>query len=200
MTRRVRYFAGVGDYFITLVDVEATAEQAAGLANSLTRWLVETGVAQASTCTHALGAGTGHAPGPRWTEVVVQPDALPPGLRTGIEVGLGARVYDSGRGEYDGVACPHCGGFLDFADPATGEPTELADTPPVAPEDDDAATLCPHCATPVDFNDWEWSGDGQLAFGHLSVRFWNWPQLNPDFVAQVGERLGHRLIVLAGTL
>jgi hypothetical protein len=36
--------------------------------------------------------------------------------------------------------------------------------------------------------------------GCLDLTFWNWPPLAEEFVAQVAERLGHRVIVMLGKL
>jgi hypothetical protein len=59
---------------------------------------------------------------------------------------------------------------------------------------------CPHCGLLVDFNDWRWDSGRPFAVGFLGFAFWNWPELSDTFIAQVADRLGHRVVVTGGKL
>jgi hypothetical protein len=47
-------------------------------------------------------------------------------------------------------------------------------------------------------NDWRWQPP--WGFGYLGFEFWNWPPLSQGFIAEVGRRLGHRTVLVAGKL
>ena len=56
------------------------------------------------------------------------------------------------------------------------------------------------CASAVAINDWHWQGDWPVAAGNLGIVFWDWTRLDPGFAREVGERLGHRVVVTRGRL
>jgi hypothetical protein len=62
------------------------------------------------------------------------------------------------------------------------------------------AVTCPNCGSAITINEWHWQGDWPIAVGHLGFNFWNWPQLHPSFVREIGDRLGHRVVVTGGKL
>ena len=45
-------------------------------------------------------------------------------------------------------------------------------------------------------NDWAWSPP--WGFGHLGIKFWNWPLLTGEFRAEVADLLGHRTVYPRG--
>jgi hypothetical protein len=52
----------------------------------------------------------------------------------------------------------------------------------------------------ISVNEWQWRGDWPIAVGHLGFTFWNWPLLHPNFVGQIGDQLGHRVVTTRGKL
>jgi hypothetical protein len=60
--------------------------------------------------------------------------------------------------------------------------------------------LCQNCGSAITINEWKWQGDWPIVVGHLGFKFWNWPLLHTNFVRQIGDRLGHRVVVTRGRL
>ena len=182
-------------WYQTIADVEATADEAESLAAEILAWLVETGVVLAEL-TDCAGAGPGHAPGPRFATAVSEPDPDPAFLTLAINgVSFDTRRTVHHSHETDDVTCPHCGQVVAVQD-ARGKPTqawwELSDAIQAWYDGGSGEWPCPGCTRPVGLNEWTWSPP--WGFGYLGMTFWNWPPLRDEFVAEVAARLGHRIV------
>lgn len=186
----------VGDWFQTIADLDATSEEAPGLASGLVAWLVAGGIVGAERTDCVLGADEGHPPGPRCTEAFDGPDF---GLLTlgwnGLVAWWGRSVVDPGQGGGE-VGCPHCDTIESFDEPLGAAFFEAIDAWYAQRPSD---TTCRHCGRTIGINDWRWT-DGAWAFANLGLTFWNWPPLRDDFVAGISRRLGHRVRLVAGKL
>lgn len=197
----------MGDWFQTIVDVEAEAEDAERLANGVRDWLISEGVVLAERTDCVLGAVAGHPPGPAFAQALEDPSS-DDGWRdlwsNGLDIAVGRTVFDAGQGEPEGVTCPHCAGEIRLVDDHW-QPIDEAWTPFGEALSDwsdgvDDTIPCPSCDRPVEPAAWRWTDD-YFVLGHLGFRFWNWPPLKQDFVAEVGRRSGgHRTVLLAGKL
>ncbi len=176
-----------------IVDVEATEDQARHLAENIREWLVGSGIVQAVPSDCILGKGQGYAPGPRYQA------ALAPGwthhllrLRlNGLSIEIGRQVVDAGGNGLE-LTCTGCG--------ATFSPgSEWADAVGAWFDgDDNASFACPSCRAAHRLTDWR--GPWQWGFGHLALRFWNWPPLAKSFLRDVEEQLRHRTILVRSHL
>ncbi|MEJ3654490.1 hypothetical protein WEH80_16100 [Actinomycetes bacterium KLBMP 9759] len=177
----------MGDHFQTVADVEATADDAAGLASAALDRLVGRGIVVAETSDCVLG-GAGHALGPAYAAAVAEPD---PNLRVlqtnGLDVVSERTAFHSVGAER--VVCPHCSGRIDLADEAW---EEVSASPGVWCSGGADAHPCPACGRAAGLNDRAWSPP--WAFGHLGFTFWNWPLLDDGFVAELTGFLGHRTV------
>jgi hypothetical protein len=177
----------LNDSFQTIVDLQATGDEAEALAALVLAWMVGEGIVEAASRDGWVGEG--HAPGPRYTTAVVQPDSgLHKLWNNGLEVVTGRTVFHSV--DVDAIACPHCQMAVvrDWLRPAIQEWLAGA-----------AGTRrCRGCGRVMGLNDWCWRPP--WAFGYLGLQFWNWPPLTKRFVAEVGHRLGHRTVLAAGKL
>jgi hypothetical protein len=177
----------VGDYFQRVVDVEATEAEAPDLAARVVEWLVDQGVVVAAITDCAFGDG--HAPGPWYTRAVTETDARLLELRTnGLEVVVGRTVFfslESGQR----VFCPHCANEVEV---------ETNENISSWYRGGDGVEPCPACGRIVGLNEWRW--EPPWGFGYLGFTFWNWPRLRPDFVAEVAELLGHRVVLPYGKM
>jgi predicted RNA-binding Zn-ribbon protein involved in translation (DUF1610 family) len=177
----------MSEWFQTIADVEATADEAEGLAAATLAWLVETGIVVAEETDCVLGRA-GHAPGPRYAAAVTE---TYPGLLTlhtnGVEVITGQTVFFSMGA--DDVTCPHCGQVTNLEGDAW---QALSDTIGVWYDGGTGEHPCPGCGKAVGLNDWTWSPP--WGFGYFGLKFWNWPELSPRFLAEVSQRLGHRTV------
>ncbi len=184
----------MGDWFQTIVDVEATAQEAEALADATVTWLVDARIiaAEASDC--VLG-GAGHAPGTGYLAAVSEADPYLLTSRTnGVEIITGQAVFYSMGAET--VGCPHCRQAVALSD-EHGHPNaawhELSDSIDAwFSESGDGRRPCPTCRADVGLNDWAWSPP--WGFGYLGLKFWNWPPLKPQFLTEVSRRLGHRTV------
>ena len=176
-----------GDSFQTIVDVQATEEQAEELGALVLAWMIGSGIVEPAC--RGGWVGEGHAPGPRYTAAVVQPDSRLHRLwDNGLEVVTGRTVFHSV--DVDAITCPHCQmtAARELLKPAIQEWVAGA-----------AGTRrCGGCGRLMGLNDWCWQPP--WGFGYLGLQFWNWPPLTKRFVAEVGRRLGHRTVLAAGTL
>jgi hypothetical protein len=181
----------MGEYYETIADVEATEAEAESLAATTLAWLVETGFVLAGP-TDCVLSEAGYPPGPRYATAVVEDDPRLLRLRTnGVAIITGRTVfYSMGSGE---VSCPHCRHVMALTGDAWDE---LSDTIGIWFDGGDGGHPCPSCDRVVDLNDWAWSPP--WGFGYFGLKFWNWPPLSPRFLAEVSERLGHRIVTPRG--
>jgi hypothetical protein len=183
----------VGDWFQVIADVDATEEEAPRLAADVLSWLVATGIVSAERTDCVLGAPLGNPPGLRYETAVNEPDER---LRTlwtnGVEVFAGATVVDAGQGADDDLVCPHCAAESSYEDPQWQTFQSGIESWHAGGRGDVTCVQCGRTAAVGDWSKW--------AFGRVGIRFWNWPPLRDDFVAETARRLGHRVRLVDGKL
>lgn len=185
----------VGDWFETIADVEATPEEAERLGAEVLSWLVEQGIVMAESTDCILG-NHGHRPGPNYTAATVEPSPDLHRLATnGVRVVTRRTVfYSIGPNQ---VVCPQCGtAVVDDRDKDSWD--EFSSVIDEWYDGGSGVRACKQCGTRVGINEWGWSPP--WGFGYLGFEFWNWPMLNPGFVAAVSKRLGHRTVRPCGKL
>ncbi|MFJ4341849.1 hypothetical protein [Streptomyces sp. NPDC088915] len=181
----------MGSHYQTIVDLDATPEEAEALGARVAAWLVEEGIAVAEE-------GFSHhdrpvlTPGPRWSYVTDERRWL---STDGLAIVTGRTVFFGSMGIGGSAVCPHC------AEVASGEDerlpfSEAMDTWYATGE---AAVRCPACRRSVPLPAWEWENDF-FAFAHLGIEHWNGPPLRPEFIAEVTRVLGHRTRLVAGKI
>jgi len=198
-------FSLVGDYFQVIADVEATEAEAPALAEAIVRWLAGTGVIMNDAADCVLGADAGYPPGPNFRAVTARRNEDFLTLRTnGVEVTAHRRVFHPGHSELGTVACPRCDQMVLLSDPTTGAVTDqwgpFSDALGTWYSGGSSLVQCPQCDRMIEFNDWWRVGGPPFAVGFLGLTFWNWPELSGQFVQQVEDRLGHRVVVTGGKL
>jgi hypothetical protein len=180
----------VSDVFQKLGDLDATAEQAPGLAASVSAWLVAQNILSGEL-TDCVPAGLGHRPGRRhgiaqnaldhahdlWTSLRIN----------GLQIDVGRQVYFGGQAGVSDATCPNCGHLERFGDFSTSFDdwckTGTADR------------ACPACNRRSPINDWRL--EPQWGIGHLQLTFWNWPPLSERFRQDVSTHLNqHRLLYI----
>jgi len=198
-------FSPVGDHFQVVADVEASEAEAPALAEAIAYWLAGTGVIRTGATGCVLGADAGYPPGPNFRAVTTEPNEDFLTLWTnGVEVTAHRQVFHPGQGELGTVACPQCDQTVLLSDPATGAVTDhwgpFGDALNTWYSGGSSLVRCSHCGRMIEFNDWLWIGGGPFALGFLGLIFWNWPKLSAEFVQQVADHLGHRVVVTGGKL
>ncbi|MFI5807244.1 hypothetical protein [Streptomyces sp. NPDC051561] len=199
----------MGDYFQTIVDTEARAEEAPELAARLISKLIEDGIIAAAkdslVYTGAEGPGDhGHGRGPNWVNALHADEEWE--FSGGVVPLVGRETFLEGQGESEAeyAKCPRCGErttFIDYpesfeADQELWEP--FGQALEAWQEGGSGEVACPSCAVPSPVDEWTWASD--FAMGALALDFWNWPQLSDAFVERVGRELGHRVVLISGKL
>jgi uncharacterized Zn-finger protein len=195
----------VGDFFQIVADVEASEAEAPALAASVVGWLGDSGIITGEQAGCVLGAAAGYPPGPGYAAAVTDPDELLAGLKVnGLQVSATRSVFVPGQAVIGPVTCPHCGRDVELQDPADGTPTTrwklFSDALGNWMAAEPSGVTCPYCWQAAGLNDWYWGVDWPVAVGFLGFTFWNWPPLSSSFIAQLQERLGHRIVVTGGKL
>src|SRR5262249_530480 len=157
-----------------LGDLDATAEEAPGLAESLLAWLVAEEIVTGELTDCVLG-GMGRGPGRRHGTALEDPDDTD-GVwarlwTNGLEIDVGRNVYYGGQGGVSDAACPKCGNIERFGD--------FSDAYNDWGQNGVADHACPACARRSPTNDWIL--EPQWGIGHLLLTFWNWPPLSKRF-------------------
>lgn len=169
-----------------VADVEAHPGEAPDLARNVLGWLVDGGIVAPERTDCALGdVPGGYAPGPACKTIVIGDlGAFPCGWPNGLEIDVGRSAFYGGVEEDDPVTCPRCGAWLPF-ETVMPEVEEWLEGGP-------GSLVCACCGARTGFNGWHWPVP--CAFAEVGLRFWNWPPLTTAFVAELGRRIGHRLV------
>ncbi|MFF8601453.1 hypothetical protein ACF065_22485 [Streptomyces sp. NPDC015232] len=191
----------MGNYFQTVVDLDATHANARSLADSGLDWLVGEGIVRAELTDCVLGAPSGHPPGSSWARAVRQPDWEPGG---GLRIEIGRTVFGCGQGEPLFAVCPHCSGRTDFhtdrLEEIEGMWEPFGEAVEAWTDTGTASVTCPRCRRPGDLTGWTWSDD-YFAFGYLGFVFWDWPDFSTEFLDAFSRVLaGHRTVLVEGEL
>ncbi|MFD8223213.1 hypothetical protein ACFV16_03465 [Streptomyces massasporeus] len=207
----------MGDYFQTIVDLDASAADAERLARRVVDRLVTEGIVLAERTDCVLGRPLGHPPGPSWARAVGDLDADEEPW-DGLAVHIGRTVFDGGQDSPEAVTCPLCAAttplesdpYDEFLPEPDGRSTAATDAEDPWPRfatalatwqtTGDAMVVCPACRCPAPLPDWTWTDD-RLALGHLGFEFWNWPELTDDFRTRLSGLLdGHRTAYVWGKI
>jgi hypothetical protein len=180
----------VGDTFQKLGDLDATADEAPGLAASVSARLVTEDIVsgELSDC---VFVGLGRRPGLRHGDALENlddADGVWTTLSTnGLHIDVGRQVYYGGQGGVSDAACPNCGSVELFSDFSAA----LDDWYKTGTADHG----CPTCTRHSLINDWRL--EPQWGVGHLQLTFWNWPPLSKQFQKAVSTYLNdHRLLYI----
>jgi len=180
----------MGETFQSIVDKDASVEEAEKLAHEILNWLVERGIVK-NTLTDCVLGDQGYPPGPNYEQVTTDHHYDIRSLWTnGLHLIIGRTVFHAGGGIRD-ISCPQCHIVLDDESRWVAAISEWY-------EGKVGTLRCVRCeqANPIT----EWIFDPPWGFGNLGFEFWNWPALKDDFVSEIGARLKHRIIMVKGKL
>ena len=184
----------MSDWFQTIADIDVGPSEAVQAGAAVLEWLITSGVVVAEVTDRALGDG--HAPGPNFADAVREPDPNVMQWRTnGMKVIVGRTVFHSM--DADRVTCPHCGSAIELHDDQAVW-NQLLATISAWYDGGQGNRACWVCGRTVGLNSWDW--DPPWGFGYLGFQFWNWPPLQNQFVTEVAQRLGHRVVLPRGKL
>jgi Zn ribbon nucleic-acid-binding protein len=179
----------MGDWFQTIVDVDATLSEAEEIATHIVDWLIELEVIEPTQQDCVLGSDLGYPPR-KFELVVEQPDHhLHKVLSNGLQVSIGRRVFYTGQSGST-ITCPSCNAHA---------PDKWTDAVNEWYKNEGAALLeCIECGNVEPVTDWVFNP--AWGFGNLGFTFWNWPPLKKSFLDEFVERIGHRTVFIADKL
>ena len=174
-------------HLFTIVDRDATPDEAPMLARRVVEDLIRRGIVSETPQVHAdLSGGPRYAAGPNAATVAEWPELFRrETFPCGLDVVVGRQVYDAGENGLSTLSCPSCG--------RPSDPDEIDWTSALGEWYDRAGPgllACPSCGRSTAVVDWGF--DPPWGFGHLAFTFSQWP-LKEEFVREVAERLGHRV-------
>lgn len=181
----------MGDWFQTLVDRDATAEEAPALAAYILQWLIKEQIVKPDATDCVLGGEFGYPPGQNYSRAVDENGSGFLSMQTnGLEIIVRRSVIWSGQGEVE-LICSACGRF--------SPPDRWADAIAEWHEGRGPGMLaCPGCGASQSVA--ECPHNPAWGFGQLAFQFWNWPTLGPSFVDEITRRTEHRVVLVAGKL
>lgn len=166
-----------------VVDVEATLEEAGGLAAEVVDWLVSEGIILRSTRESMWQRGALYEPGPcaeQWSvQVIRQVD------QCGLEVLCERTVFHTGDNGLQGFRCPKCS--------AQHEPDALPWSDAVGAwfeAKPDYILTCPACNNGSPIAAWHFL-ELEWGFGNLGFGFNNW-SITERLATAIADVLGHR--------
>jgi len=185
----------VGEHFQSIVDRDATSEEAEQLASLVVDVLVKRGIIEADQSSCILGFDPGYPPGPSVKDVVTAPaDSLRELWTNGLEVVTERNVFDARQASSDFV-CDACHLRFSYEDVSPGWSDAIDEW---YKGEGVGLFACPRCKEAKPITDWTF--DPPWGFGNLGFTFWNWPPLRESFVEEITALLGHRTVLVAGKL
>lgn len=185
----------MADFFQTVIDTQATVEEADHLARHVVSYLAGKGVVDPGRSQEG-----GYPRGPNALDISVPADvrraheAIPP-VYAHLQVIIGRATHagDMSEARPPVARCPSCGAALQDPDeewPAAVQSWLAGDV--------DTRLDCPGCGAGAPVT--EWRHEPAYGFGCLAFRFWNWPPLREDFLDELRRELGHAVAVVRGKL
>jgi hypothetical protein len=182
----------MGNHFQVIVDKEAQAEEAFGLAAHIREWLLGEGIIEGKTQGCVPGRDAGYPPGPNYALAIARPYArLREMAINGLAIITGRTVFECGQGGFY-LACDACSCRFEPPDAWSDAVAEWYH------RKGPGLLACRHCGATQPIA--EWRHDPPWGFGHLGFKFWNRPPLKQSFVEAVATRLGHKVVVVFGKL
>ncbi len=190
----------MGDYYSTVVDLEATDENMDASAQIIIDWLVERNIIlpDLSSCIMSNDK-LGYAPGSNyWYPFAdVKEDCHDQHLRlhiNGLEVVTKRHVTFDYQGRFDGMICPNCQAINPTTQDAEwGKAVE--DWHNYTSEGNIACKQCSFVDRVA-----KWPHVDPWFFSHLSFVFWNWPPFSQRFLDEFSKEINHPVAVLYGKL
>jgi hypothetical protein len=183
----------MGDWFQSIVDLEATEDEAEILARDIIDWLVSEKIIDEESCDCVLGENSyGYPPGINWPAIVKEYfSSFLELLTNGLNISIGRKVFHSGQGPVS-IACPNCNmegaRDRDWGDAISEWYTRSGE----------GIVTCTSCGRATSITKWDFQP--VWGFAELGFEFWNWPPLKQSFIDELSHRLGHNILFIDGKL
>jgi len=159
----------------TIVDIEATPQDAARLADVIRSRLVSEGIVEPEMSDSALGSEGAHRPGPNY-RIAIESAVGDPGflglMTNGLEIRSGRQIFTAFANGLE-LRCDACGSTLDLienSDSAASTLSEWLDACDAWSKGGDQVSFaCPKCGQRALLA--EWRGPWPWGFGNLGLTF-----------------------------
>ncbi|SFQ53263.1 hypothetical protein [Hymenobacter arizonensis] len=147
-------------------------------AQQILDWLISEDIVERELSTCVLSSELGYAIAKGASLITDMPQNLPMNLAVnGLEIIVKRTVFDTGGNGVESIICPKCSKDIvendwDLESWSNSEIDKL---------------LCPQCEALSDINQYCFVPD--WGFSNLGFKFWNWPELSPEFIANFEKRL-----------
>ncbi|WP_343566525.1 hypothetical protein [Sphingobacterium sp.] len=174
----------MSDYTISLVPRVSRYAFAEIAVDDILKWLVSKDIVKAELSECTLG-NLGYAFSDGAQYIVLEPHLLPYQLDiNGLEITTERTIFNTGQNGIDRIVCPNCTENIvdnewDLDPWYKGFTDNL---------------LCPICGTESDIHQYVF--EPQWGFSNLGFTFWNWPELKPEFIVELQEKLNCDLEVV----
>lgn len=174
----------MSDYTISLVSSVSRYAFAEIAVDDILKWLVSKDNVKAELSECTLG-NLGYAFSDGAQYIVLEPHFLPHQLDiNGMEITTECTIFNTGQNGIDRIVCPNCTENIvdnewDLDPWYQGFTDNL---------------LCPICSTESDIHQYVF--EPKWGFSNLGFTFWNWPELKPEFIVELQEKLNCDLVVV----
>ena len=174
----------MSDYTISLVPKVSRYAVDEVVVNDILKWFVSKDIVKAELSDCTLG-NSGYAISDGAQRFVSEPQFLPYQLDiNGMEITTERTVFDAGQNGIDRIICPNCTNNIvdngwDLDSWYLGFNDNL---------------LCPICDIESDIQQYVF--EPQWGFSNLGFTFWNWPELKPEFIVELQEKLNCDLAIV----
>jgi hypothetical protein len=182
----------MSDSYQVVADLDADSRTAEELADRVRNWMIAQKIIVPGISDCVLSGPGGHAPGENYALAVERPTRGLLKLRTNGARFIAKRSVFYSIGNPNKLVCTDCRGQFQGGDSWSEAIDEWYS------DKGTGLLACELCGAKRPITEWE--HDPSWAFGHVGVQFWNWPRFRADFVAKVGEILGHRVRLVWGRL
>ena len=178
----------MGDSYQVIVDRDASLDQSEHFGSIVLDWLIAERIVEPEASDCALG-GLGHRPGPCHLKATAESPRWFTGLATnGMRI-VKARTVFFGWLDSE-VRCKQCG--------VVNSIDAFHDAAQNWYKGGEGRLACSACRLADAITEWQISPP--WGFGNLGFEFWNWPWLRDSFVEDVSRLLGHRTVLVPGSI
>jgi len=181
----------MSDWYQTVANLDADADSANALVNRLREYLISERIIVREETDCALGPG--YAPGENYLLATENSaEFLFQTRPNGVEFIAQRSVFYSMGVDAISLVCSACGGRFGIGDEWGSAVDDWYESK------GPGMIACRHCGISAPITDWQ--HEPPFAFGHVGVKFWNWPRLRQEFITGIGELWGDRVRLVYGKL
>lgn len=182
----------MSDNYISLVSEKLNGTNAKKTAEKLIKFLSEQKIIENKLTDCVLGSPNGYPPGINYRKALRKPELDLSELKiNGVQFSIKKQVFDNGGNGLQEVNCPNCGAnTID-----DGWENSLDNWHNGITNDN---VKCKNCGAENSITKFVFKPT--WAFGNFGITFWNWSELNQEFIAELEKIVGTNLKKMSGRI